>query len=178
MSDRRATAVEHLSMLLEQDVIEIDVYKRLVDRILEATSDDELGAALAAIPEEPPLTLRCVNGVIRESPGHVPAMTAITCDSGVMRVDLSRATFSPDVDLDIECEDGVLSVVLPRTIAVEVGGRSGEGGVSLYRLRSADQPVARVNVYLHNGKGVVRLSQPGRHTRAMPWNVRFWRRAP
>jgi hypothetical protein len=172
VNDRRATAVEHLSVLLEQDVIELDVYKRLVDRILAATSDDELGAALAAIPEEPPLMLRCKDGVVRESPDHVPAMTTITCDSGVMRVDLSHATLSPDIDLDIECESGVLSVVLPRHIAVEMGGRSGEGGVSYYRLKSSDQPVARVFVYLHNGTGVVKLSQ--RRQR----RLRFWRRAP
>jgi hypothetical protein len=172
MSDRRATAVEHLSVLLEQDVIELDVYKRLVDRILEATSDDELGAALAAIPDEPPLTLHCKDGIVRESPAHVPAMTAITCDSGVMRVDLSHATFAPDVDLDIECEDGVLSVVLPRNIAVEMGGRSGAGGVSMNHLRSSDEPVSRVFVYLHNGRGVVRMSQPRRR------GLRFWRRAP
>jgi len=172
MSDRRATAVEHLSVLLEQDVIELDVYKRLVDRILAATSDNELGAALAAIPDEPPLVLRCNDGVARERPIRVPPMTTITCDKGVMKVDLSEAEFAPDVDLDVECEGGVLKVVLPREVTVEVSGRSGEGGLSLNDLKDQPaDPVARVNVYLHNGGGVVRLAYERR------W-FRFWRRAP
>ena len=42
-------------------------------------------------------------------------MTAVTCDSGVLKVDLSGAELAADVDLDIECDSGVLSVVLPVT---------------------------------------------------------------
>jgi hypothetical protein len=172
VSDRRATAVEHLSVLLEQDIIELDVYKRLVDRILAATSDEQLGAALAAIPDEPPLVLRCIDGVVRERPIRVPPMTAITCEKGVMKVDLSGAEFALDVDLDVECDGGVLKVILPREVAVEVGGRSGEGGLSLNNFkRQPTDPVARVHVYLHNGGGVVNMTYQRR-------GLRFWRRAP
>ena len=172
MIDRRKLAVDHLTSLLERDLLEVDVYRRLVDRVLATTSDAELAILLANIPEQEPLTLRCRDGVVREAPLRVPAMAVFTCDSGVMKVDLSAAEFASEVDLDVECDGGVLTVVLPRDIAVEVDGRSGEGGVSVNRAKSRPvSPLARVHVYIHNGGGVVRLRHP--HDR-----LRFWRRAP
>jgi hypothetical protein len=157
--DSREAAVEHLSTLLEDDRVELDVYRRLVARVLSATNDEEIRSLLELVPEEPPLMLRCHEGVVRETPLRVPAMTVLTCDSGVMKVDLSDARFARDVDLDVECDSGVLTVVLPRDVRIEIAEREGEGSVLVNRARAAgatlDSP--RVHVYVHNGGGVVTL---------------------
>ena len=160
MTDRRQVAVDHLSSLLERDLLAIDDYHALVDRVLAATTDAEVGLVLAKLPAKPPMVLRCASGVIKEKPLHVPAAIEIVCESGVMKVDLSIATFDePTVDLDIECDTGVLVVVMPRDVVVEIGEQSGAGGVFTSRLQRAEhRPGApRLVVHVRNGGGVIKL---------------------
>ena len=159
MTDPRADVVDRLTELLERDVIDVDVYQRLVERVLGATDNGVLEAVLADLPVAPALVIHCREGVVKERPDHVPTITALTCDSGVMKIDLSEADFDRDVDLDVECDSGVMTIVLPRDVRVAIAGREGEGGVLVNRLRAGEAALdsPRVHVYVHNGGGVVTL---------------------
>ncbi|HVM53543.1 MAG TPA: hypothetical protein VM262_10130 [Acidimicrobiales bacterium] len=182
MNDHRQAAVDHLSALLERDLLAVDDYRVLVERVLATTSSDELGALLAPLPTLVPVTrdaagadddrlvLRCDSGVIKEAPMRLAPMTEIVCVSGVMKVDLTQATLDdPDIDLDIDCDTGVLSVLLPREIAVEIAGHRSTGGVFKNALRPAAAlpGTPRILVHVRNGGGVIKLRHPRR------W---WWRR--
>ena len=165
MIDRRQAAVDHLSSLLERDLLDVEAYRALVDRILAATTDAEVGNVLARLPSTPPLVLRCDSGVQKEAPLHLPAVTEIICRSGVMKVDLSYAELEhPVVDVEIDCESGVMVVMLPRDVVVELGDHSNSGGVTgnKLRLQRLDPDAPRIVVHVRNGGGVIKLRHPRR----------------
>jgi len=173
MIDKRQAAVDHLSELLERDELELDEYRALVDRVLAATTEVEVGLVLASVAtarELPALVYRCDGNVIKDRPAVVPSAVEITCSSGVMKIDLSRAVFDDDViTLDIDCDTGVIAVILPRGMAVTIEESDNQAGVFNNRIRRGipDPAAPRVLVHLRTRGGVVNLKQP--------WRRRRWR---
>ncbi|HYD08978.1 MAG TPA: hypothetical protein VEA78_02655 [Acidimicrobiales bacterium] len=169
MSDRRQDAVDQLTAMLERDQLEIDRYRELVDRVLAATTEDEVTSALARIeppaaPASPALVLRCRSGVMDETPGALPSIVELVCESGVMKVDLSRAVIDDAlVDVEVTCESGVMVVTFPRNAVVQVESQDNDGGVfknKLARRGRADPDSPRIFVHVRNGRGVLKLRHP------------------
>jgi len=166
--DDREAAVEHLSRLLQQDLLTIPEFRGLVERVLAASTGEEIAALLAEQPEEPPLVIECRSEAMRDSPRVLAAFTELRCQSGLLHVDLSDAELDVvDIDLYVECESGVMKVVLPRDVPIEVELVHRAGGIFSNKLEKlpvvADQP--RIYVRVHNDNGVVALTHGRRRRR-------------
>lgn len=160
--DRRQAAVERVTDLFERDLIPLAEYNPLVERILATTSASELEVVLSALPVAAPLVLLCDGGVVKEVPLELPALTEVRCTSGVMKVDLSRTVFEEMVsDIEIECGGGVMLVIVPRGLDVQVGDRVNDGGVFKNKVRPGGGP-QRVVVHVRNEGGVIKLRHPRR----------------
>jgi hypothetical protein len=164
--DARADAVERLTSMLERDLLAIEEYQPLVERVLATQTSHELDAVMATVPavdRGETLVLECRSGVVKEAPGRLPATTEVRCESGVMKIDLTRAEIdAPVADLEIEVTTGVLVVTIPRDMPVEVGDHVHGGGVFKNRLRSvrAEPGEPYLVVHVHNDTGVVKLRHP------------------
>lgn len=112
-----------------------------------------------------PLVLRCDSSFAKETPSRVPSIVEVVCESGVMRVDLSRAEFeSAETDVELECDTGLLVLLLPRDVIVELGDHASFGGKLRNQLRVVRHEPGMPVVYVHvrNGGGVITLRHPRR----------------
>lgn len=182
IEDQRHAAVEHVSGLLERDLLALEAYRPIVDRILLTTSEEELAAILGELPSAVPvapsvvddedvLVLHCRGGVVKELPLRLPPLTEIRCESGVLKVDLTAAELADaDVELDLHVDAGVVSVIVPRDLAVRVLEHDNRGGVFKNRARAggALPGVPTLFVRVHTIGGVIKLRHPRR------WRRRRW----
>lgn len=153
-AEERAAEVERLTELLERDVIGIDEFNTLVSRVLAATE-----------PLTPPLVLHCASGVVKETPTYLPENVEIRCESGVLKVDLSQAELgSAVIDLDIEMDNGVAKVIVPRDAIVEVEDHVASGGVFANKVKAVKAESWRPRIFVHvrNNGGVLKLTRPRR----------------
>lgn len=160
--DRRQAAVERVTDLFERDLVSLEEYNPLVERILATTTDAELTLVLSALPVPASLVIECESGVVNEAPRDLPESTELRCMSGVMKIDLSQTLFDALVsDIDIECGGGVMLVIVPRGLDVQVGDRVNNGGVFRNKVRPGDG-AQRVVVHVRNEGGVIKLRHPRR----------------
>jgi hypothetical protein len=168
VSDRRQEAVDRLSTLLERDELALDEYRGLVDRVLATTSDAELDVILGMVPAALParvldddaLVIENGSGVAKQTPGRLAVTTELRNDTGVMKIDFRWAQIDGDeIDLEIENNRGVVKVVLPSDVAVELVEHRAGGGVFKNRTH---RPMARpgaplVRLHVVNDTGVIKV---------------------
>lgn len=162
--------MEHLSSLLERDLLPIEDYNALVDRILAATTDAEIGGVLATLPAPLPaqhsvvddvLLVQNEGGVVKQAPGRLAPTSELRNDTGVMKIDFRFAEIDGDeVDLEIDNDRGVVKVRLPAGAAVQLVEQRGGGVVKNRTARVApDRDAPRIRVHVNNGTGVVKIVQ-------------------
>jgi len=170
--DRRQAAVDHVSRLLERDLITVDEYNPLVERILATSTDVELADILDRLPapivdDDDVLVIECNGGVVKETPHRLPATIEVRCVSGVMKVDLSLADIDGDVDLEIDNGKGVLQVIVPRGVDTEIVSNRASGGVfkNALRRQPTDAGAPCIRIHVTNDTGVIKLRHPSRWRR-------------
>lgn len=176
MIDRRQDAVDRLSALLERDELALDEYRALVDRVLATTSDAELDLVLATVPAALPARILDVDalvienggGVAKQTPGRLAATTELRNGTGVMKIDFRWAQIDGDeIDLEIENGRGVVKVVLPADVQVEVVEQRVGGGVFKHRTHRpmADRDAPLVRLHVVNDTGVIKVIKRRRRGR-------------
>jgi hypothetical protein len=167
MDAERAAAVERLTELLERDVVTVDEFNALVARALAATSAGELELVLDDVPvvAARPLVISCISGVVKETPTTLPEAIEIRCESGVLKVDLSKGEIESDItDLDIEVLTGVVKIILPKEAIVELEEHVAAGGVFSNKVRAvkAEPWRPRILVHVRNEGAVLKLTRARR----------------
>ena len=176
MIDRRQEAVDRLSALLERDELALDEYRALVDRVLATTSDAELDVILATVPATLPvplldddaLVIENGGGVVKQTPGRLAATTELRNDTGVMKIDFRWAQIDGDViDLELENNRGVMKIVLPADVNVELVEQRAGGGVFKHRTHRpmADRDAPLVRLHVANETGVIKVIKRRRRGR-------------
>lgn len=141
MHEEHTAAVEHLSALLDDDRIDLDLFEVATSRVLATTSSDELAVILAALPApvrmtppdrrlDQPLMLETRSGSIKlRSSWQLASETHVRCQSGSVVLDLTVAEFDDElIDLDLDCASGTIKVIVPYGVSVrmvEISGHSG-----------------------------------------------------
>jgi hypothetical protein len=174
--DRRQEAVDRLSALLERDELALEEYRGLVDRVLATTSDSELDLILATVPamlpaqilDDDALVIENGAGVAKQTPGRLAATTELRNDTGVMKIDFRWAQIDGDeIDLEIENNRGVVKVVLPADVAVELVEHRAGGGVFKNRTHRpmAEQGAPLIRLHVVNDTGVINVIKRRRRGR-------------
>jgi len=171
IEDARESAVEHLSALLERDVVSVAEFNALVARVLASSSGDEVALVLAEAPAAVPavvsaddvLVIENEEGVVKEAPSRLSAAgTELRNGRGVMKIDFRWAEIEGDeVDLDLENGRGVMKIVLPAGASVRVVEQRIAGGVfkNAARRQPPDPGLPTIRLHVTNGGGVLKVSQ-------------------
>lgn len=187
----KTAAVEHLAVLVQADLIELDVFEGLVERVLATSDMTELAAVLSAVPsvvpirpsgrrDGEPLVFETMAGVLRlVGPWHVAAHTSIYTATGVIKVDLTAAEFDGRViELDLQVGTGIIDVVIPRGIPSQIVEIRKVSGV----VRSTLDPstplpgVPCLIIRAETGSGIIRLRHPKQRTTRLARRRRTTRR--
>lgn len=184
--EEHTAAVEHLSTLLDDDRIDLDLFEAATSRVLATTSTDELAVVLAALPPpvrmtpperrlDQPLVLETRSGVIKlTSSWQLASETRVRCASGTVRLDLTVAEFDDDlIDLDLDCASGVIDVVVPHGVAVRMVEISGHSGTIKNHIDTTvvlpGMPCLVVSARTRSGTIKLRRPGTGRGPRWLRW---------
>lgn len=173
-ADDRTAAVEHLSVLLQCDLVALEDFDPLVQRLLATTTRSELGAILAALPTTvrmtPPerrlndtLVLSARSGVLKlNGRWQLGADTEVHCDSGIVKLDLRNAEFDDTlIELDLDASSGVIDVIVPRGVAVQMIEVSARGVIKNSIEAASPLPgLPCIRVSARTNSGVIRLQHP------------------
>jgi hypothetical protein len=103
--------------------------------------------------------------IAHEAPAMLPEVTEIVCDAGVMKIDLTDTELDGDEHVvEIDCDGGVLTVLVPRGVGVHLGDVVNVGGVFRNRVRASGE--SNLLVHVSNRGGVISIRHP------RPWERR------
>lgn len=171
----KTAAVEHLAVLVQLDLIELDVFEALVKRVLATSAMAGLEAVLSVLPSVvaitpsdrrlgEPLSIETGAGVLKlVGPWQLAAQTSVYTATGVIKVDLTAAEFDGHViDLDLKVGTGIIDVVVPRGVASQIVEiRKFSGFVRSTLDQSTPLPgVPCLLIRAETGSGIIRLHHP------------------
>jgi hypothetical protein len=171
----KTAAVDHLAVLVQSDLIELDVFEALVERVLATSGTAELEAVLSALPSVvaitpsdrrlgQPLSIETGAGVLKLiGPWQLAAQTSIYTATGVIKVDLTAAQFDGHViDLTLKVGTGIIDVVVPRGVSSQIVEIRTFSGIVRDTLdQSTPLPgVPRLVIRAETGSGIIRLHHP------------------
>ena len=166
----RAAATRRLHELVAEG-LQLDRFTTALEQVLVARDHDDLAAALSVLPPVirlTPSSLRSPHpveadagtGVLKLGVGwQLGAESYVKSSTGVCEVDLTQATWDrPEVDLTLKTTTGVIKVVIPRGVAVQM--RSTRGHVITKDLEQPlpGSPVLRVTAAATTG--IIQLRHP------------------
>jgi hypothetical protein len=175
--EEQRAVVEHLGVLLRDDKIDLESFEVATSRVLATTTPDELAVVVAVLPSpvrmtpphrrlEQPLKLETRSGKIEMvSPWQVGAETHVSCQSGVVVLDLTMAEFDDDlIDLDLECRSGKITVIVPPGVGLQVVEANAASGMVKNELGHAvivpGMPSVRVSASTQSGLILLRRPKP------------------
>lgn len=171
----RGAALEFAAGLLRHDAIDAETFEMVRTRLVVAQSTADVASVVRALPSpvvrtEPerrmtePLVLIAHGGaLLKSSPWQLAVDTTVEARSARVVLDLGTAEFDGDeVDLEITCTRGLVELIVPASVSVNLERLTVDKGTIQDRLDNnaplLGLPVVRVTGEL--ATGVLRLRRP------------------
>lgn len=179
VSEQRDAAIDYVGILFAADEIDDETFRMATDRVLAASSTDDLAMVVAALPKpvamtdpqrrlSEPLVLDTNTGRIRMSSAwQLGQRTIVNCNTGSVVLDLTVAEFDSEIiDLDLNVNTGRIEVIVPAGVDVRlvqvVGRLDNRLGTDLGVVGA---PCLRVRARSGTGRVTLRRPRPVRSRR-------------
>lgn len=190
---QRNAALEHLRQAVATEDLGLEAFGKAVEAVLAATTAAEVGAVLSGLSPavritpphrrlDEPVVFEIRSGhLVLGSSWQLGRETRVVNQSGRVELDLSAAEFDGEiVELDLSCQSGSITVVVPYAVDVQFLEMTGQSGRVVNGLGPSASlpgaPLVRVRARTTSGRIVFRRPQPPQPARAR----RSWlrRRSP
>jgi hypothetical protein len=161
----RVVAIGRLHDLVGQGELSLDAFALALERMLSATDEDELADVMAAVPPlvrltprdrrlMQPLTVNAGSDRVELGVGwQLGQRTTVKTVGGSCLVDLSAVTWDAhEIDLTLRTCSGVIEVLVPRGVAVQIVSASGAVCVDGIGAAWPGAPMVRISATATGGR--------------------------
>jgi len=136
--DERTTALQRVQAAYTEGHISHEDMDSRLDRVLTATTQNEIELALAALPAAKPDTSATINAasgrLVRRGVWRLPRNLKVVSAFGRVKLDLSQAIIEyPQVDIELQVAHGRAKIIVPRNAIVDYDGLHTEWKDTRYR---------------------------------------------